>query len=83
MDSFIQITLFCPHEPRVGVFVHRNAGKVLFQQLCKFYSQSFGLFLELNHSQVGHSKFQVTGMTEGSYGFEIFYYGIIWGTKIW
>ena len=32
---------------------------------------------------MGHSKFQVTGMTEGSYGFEIFHYGIILGAQIW
>ena len=30
MDSFIQITVFCPPEPRVGAFVHWNAGKVYF-----------------------------------------------------
>ena len=28
MDNFIQITVFCPPEPRVGAFVYRNAGKV-------------------------------------------------------
>ena len=28
MDNFIQITVFCPPEPRVGSFVYRNAGKV-------------------------------------------------------
>ena len=28
MDDFIQITLFCPLEPRVGAFVYRNARKV-------------------------------------------------------
>ena len=28
VDSFIQITVFCPPEPPVGAFVHRNAGKV-------------------------------------------------------
>ena len=28
VDSFIQITVFCPPEPRVGAFVHRNSGKV-------------------------------------------------------
>ena len=28
MDNFIQITIFCPPEPRVGAFVYRNAGKV-------------------------------------------------------
>ena len=27
-DNFIQITVFCPPEPRVGAFVYRNAGKV-------------------------------------------------------
>lgn len=32
---------------------------------------------------MGYSKFQVTGMTEGSYGFEISHYEIILGTKIW
>ena len=34
MDNFIQITVFCPPEPRIGAFVYRNAGKVyrtLFQ----------------------------------------------------
>ena len=30
MDSFIQITVFCPPEPRVGAFVHWNAGKVYY-----------------------------------------------------
>ena len=28
MDNFIQITVLCPPEPRVGAFVYRNAGKV-------------------------------------------------------
>ena len=28
VDNFIQITVFCPPEPRVGAFVYRNAGKV-------------------------------------------------------
>ena len=28
MDIFIQITVFCPPEHRVGAFVYRNAGKV-------------------------------------------------------
>ena len=28
VDSFIQITVFCPPEPRVDAFVHMNAGKV-------------------------------------------------------
>ena len=28
MDNFIQITVFCPPEPRVGAFVYRNAGKI-------------------------------------------------------
>ena len=28
MDNFIQVTVFCPPEPRVGAFVYRNAGKV-------------------------------------------------------
>ena len=28
MDNFIQISVFCPPEPRVGAFVYRNAGKV-------------------------------------------------------
>ena len=28
MDDFIQITVFCPPEPRVGAFVYRNARKV-------------------------------------------------------
>ena len=28
MDNFIQITVFCPPEPRIGAFVYRNAGKV-------------------------------------------------------
>ena len=28
MDNFIQITVVCPSEPRVGAFVYRNAGKV-------------------------------------------------------
>ena len=27
-NSCIQITVFCPPEPRVGAFVYRNAGKV-------------------------------------------------------
>ena len=27
MDNFIQITVFCPPQPRVGAFVERNAGK--------------------------------------------------------
>ena len=27
MDDFIQITVFCPPEPRVGAFVYRNARK--------------------------------------------------------
>ena len=26
--DFIQVTLFCPSEPRVGAFVYKNAGKV-------------------------------------------------------
>ena len=33
MDNFIQITVFCPPEPRIGTFVYRNAGKVY----SKFY----------------------------------------------
>ena len=28
MDSFIQITVFCRPEPRIGAFVYRNAEKV-------------------------------------------------------
>ena len=28
MDNFIQITVFCPPEPRLDAFVYRNAGKV-------------------------------------------------------
>ena len=29
VDNFIQITVFCPPDPRVGgAFVYRNAGKV-------------------------------------------------------
>ena len=28
MDNFVQITTFCPPEPRVDVFVYRNTGKV-------------------------------------------------------
>ena len=28
VDNFIQITVFCQPEPRVGAFVNRNAGKV-------------------------------------------------------
>ena len=31
----------------------------------------------------GHSGFQVTGMIEGFWGFEIFDSGIFLGTKIW
>ena len=30
MDSFIQINVFCPPEPRVGAFVYRKAGKFCF-----------------------------------------------------
>ena len=28
MDNFIQITIFCPPEPRLDAFVNGNAGKV-------------------------------------------------------
>jgi len=28
MDNFIQITVFCPPEPRLDAFVNRNVGKV-------------------------------------------------------
>ena len=28
VDNFLQITVFCPPDPRVGAFVYRNAGKV-------------------------------------------------------
>ena len=28
VENFIQITVFCPPEPRVGAFGYRNAGKV-------------------------------------------------------
>ena len=31
MDNFIQITVFCPPEPRIGAFVYRNAGKVYWK----------------------------------------------------
>ena len=34
-------------------------------------------------AQGGYSGFQVTGMIEGFFGFEIFDSGIFWGTKIW
>ena len=33
MDNFIQITVFCPPEPRIGAFVYRNAGKVYCPKL--------------------------------------------------
>ena len=32
MDNFIQITVFCPPEPRLGAFVYRNAGKIYYGQ---------------------------------------------------
>ena len=35
MDNFIQITVFCPPEPQVGAFVHRNVGKVYTRSLVK------------------------------------------------
>ena len=28
VDNFLQTTVFCPPDPRVGSFVYRNAGKV-------------------------------------------------------
>ena len=28
VDSFIQVIVCCPPDPRVGAFVYRNAGKV-------------------------------------------------------
>ena len=30
MDSFIQITVFCPPKPRLDAFVYRNAAKVYY-----------------------------------------------------
>ena len=47
MDSFIQITVFCPPEPRVGAFVHWNAGKVYYPialEKCKKNVILFKLF---------------------------------------
>ena len=44
MDSFIQITVFCPPEPRVGAFVHRNAGKVCVRS----YNTLFAIILKKN-----------------------------------
>ena len=35
MDNFIQITVFCPPEPRVGAFVYRNAGKVYLAKISR------------------------------------------------
>ena len=28
VDNFLQITVFCPPEPRLDAFVYKNAGKV-------------------------------------------------------
>ena len=28
VDNFIQITVFCPPDPRLDAFLYRNAGKV-------------------------------------------------------
>ena len=39
MGSFIQIIVICPPEPRVDVFVHRNAGKV-FLRLSRLLTKS-------------------------------------------
>ena len=33
MDNFVQITVFCPPEPRLDAFVYKNAGKLY----CVFY----------------------------------------------
>ena len=43
MDDFIQITVLCPLEPRVGAFVYRNAGKVylIIQSHLKVKSNTF------------------------------------------
>ena len=41
MDNFIQITVLCPPEPRVGAFVYRNAGKVYM----KNYADLRGCYL--------------------------------------
>ena len=37
MDNFIQITVFCPPEPRIGAFVYRNAGKVYSHNVHKHF----------------------------------------------
>lgn len=29
VDNFLQITVFCPPDPRVDAFVYRNAGKAI------------------------------------------------------
>ena len=36
VDSFIQVTVFCPPNPRVGAFVYRDAGKVYLMTRCFF-----------------------------------------------
>ena len=38
VDSFIQVTVFCPPNPRVGAFVYRDAGKVYLMTRCFFLS---------------------------------------------
>ena len=42
MDNFIQITVFCPPNPRVCAFVYRNAEKIKVYWTCTLNLASAG-----------------------------------------
>ena len=46
VDSFIQVTVFCPPDPRVGAFVYRDAGKVYLMTRC-FFSLSLQVLSQI------------------------------------
>ena len=57
MDNFIQITVICPLEPRVGAFVYWNVGKVYYYHALCFVrdltseDKLFGLRVTLTTSE--------------------------------
>ena len=76
MDNFIQITVFCPTEPRVGAFVYRNVS-LRSKRFQSSYSAKFEVGAkkkwkrEFQFSRRTHAEplaTQATGMWERSIG---------------
>ena len=76
MDNFIQITVFCPPEPRVGAFVYRNVS-LRSKRFQSSYSAKFeagekkkwkGEFQFSRRTRAEPLAAQATGMWERSIG---------------